>query len=106
MLGSAQPGKAQDTIDRQRGYAEVAAHEMAHLWFGDRGAPMSEPMLAVDGLRAWYGAAQILFGLSLQVSRGEVPQKAEVNIARVRACLREVLAALPAVLATVCDSAP
>jgi branched-chain amino acid transport system ATP-binding protein len=33
---------------------------------------MSEPMLAVDGLRAWYGAAQILFGLSLQVSRGEV----------------------------------
>src|SRR5438132_4836937 len=41
-----------------------------------------------------------------QVSRGEVPQKAEVNIARVRACLREVLAALPAVLATVCDSAP
>ena len=38
-----------------------------------------------------------------QVSRGEVPQKAEVNIARVRACLREVLAALPAVLATVCE---
>ncbi len=39
-----------------------------------------------------------------QVSRGEVPQKAEANIARVRACLREVLAALPAVLATVCES--
>ncbi len=33
---------------------------------------MSEPMLAVEGLRAWYGAAQILFGLSLQVARGEV----------------------------------
>jgi len=41
-----------------------------------------------------------------QVSRGETPQKSEANIARVRACLREVLAALPAVLATVCDSAP
>jgi len=41
-----------------------------------------------------------------QVSRGETPQKAEANIARVRACLREVLAALPAVLANVCDSAP
>jgi N-formylglutamate amidohydrolase len=34
------------------------------------------------------------------VSRGEVPEKAEVNIARVRACLREVLAALPPVLRT------
>ena len=38
-----------------------------------------------------------------QVSRGEVPAKAEANIARVRACLREVLAALPAALATVCE---
>ncbi len=35
------------------------------------------------------------------VSRGEVPEKAEANIARVRACLREVLMALPAVLQTV-----
>src|SRR5262247_2897450 len=40
-----------------------------------------------------------------QVSRGEIPEKAEANIARVRVCLREVLAALPAVLATVCDGA-
>ena len=32
----------------------------------------SEPMLAVEDLRAWYGAAQILFGLSLEVKRGEV----------------------------------
>jgi branched-chain amino acid transport system ATP-binding protein len=29
-------------------------------------------MLAVEDLRAWYGAAQILFGLSLEVKRGEV----------------------------------
>ena len=36
-----------------------------------------------------------------QVSRGGVPEKAEENIARVRRCLREVLAALPSVLATV-----
>lgn len=35
------------------------------------------------------------------ISRGELPEKAEANIARVRRCLREVLAALPAVLATV-----
>jgi len=26
---------AQDSIRRQRGYAGVAAHEMAHMWFGD-----------------------------------------------------------------------
>ena len=30
------------------------------------------PLLQVDGLRAWYGAAQILFGVGLQVGRGEV----------------------------------
>jgi N-formylglutamate amidohydrolase len=39
-----------------------------------------------------------------QVSRGGIPEKAEENVARVRACLREVLAALPAVLAGVCES--
>ena len=38
-----------------------------------------------------------------QVSRGEIPQKADENIARVRRCLHEVLAALPAVLAAVGD---
>ena len=36
-----------------------------------------------------------------QVSRGGVPEKAEANIVRVRECLREVLAALPSVLASV-----
>ena len=35
------------------------------------------------------------------VTRGGVPEKAEENIARVRACLREVLASLPAALAAV-----
>ncbi|HLN10012.1 MAG TPA: ATP-binding cassette domain-containing protein, partial [Xanthobacteraceae bacterium] len=29
-------------------------------------------MLEVQGLSAWYGAAQILFGLGLEVGRGEV----------------------------------
>ena len=38
------------------------------------------------------------------VSRGGIPEKAEDNIARVRQCLREVLEALPSVLATVHDS--
>jgi N-formylglutamate amidohydrolase len=38
-----------------------------------------------------------------QVKRGEIPAKADANIARVRGCLHEVLAALPSVLAAVHD---
>jgi N-formylglutamate amidohydrolase len=34
-----------------------------------------------------------------QVSRGEIPARAEANIARVQACLRELLGVLPAALA-------
>ena len=33
---------------------------------------MSAPMLDVQGLNAWYGAAHILFDLSFHVGRGEV----------------------------------
>jgi N-formylglutamate amidohydrolase len=43
--------------------------------------------------------------LVAQVSRGEIPEKAEGNIGRLRHCLREVLAALPSVLATVHETA-
>jgi len=39
------------------------------------------------------------------ISRGEVPEKADGNIARVRDCLREVMAALPATLATLHERA-
>jgi N-formylglutamate deformylase len=39
-----------------------------------------------------------------QVTRGEVPEKAEAGMARIRACLRDVLAALPPALSTVCGS--
>jgi len=38
------------------------------------------------------------------VTRGVIPEKAEENIARVRRCLRKVLAALRSVLATIDDS--
>jgi N-formylglutamate deformylase len=38
------------------------------------------------------------------VSRGGVPEKADENIARLRQCLREVLATLPSVLMTVGDT--
>jgi hypothetical protein len=34
-----------------------------------------------------------------QISRGEIPARAEDNIARLRTCLREVMTALPAILA-------
>jgi N-formylglutamate amidohydrolase len=40
------------------------------------------------------------------VSRGGIPDRAEENIARVRQCLREVLAALPSVLASVHEPSP
>lgn len=33
---------------------------------------MSAPMLAVENLSAWYGAARILYDLSFEVGRGEV----------------------------------
>lgn len=33
---------------------------------------MSEPLLTVDGLQAWYGRAHILDGIDLTVGRGEV----------------------------------
>jgi branched-chain amino acid transport system ATP-binding protein len=33
---------------------------------------MSEPILTVESLSAWYGAARILYGLSLQVAQGKV----------------------------------
>ncbi|HRL20887.1 MAG TPA: ABC transporter ATP-binding protein [Alcaligenes sp.] len=36
------------------------------------GIAQEPPLLSVQGLSAWYGAAQILFDLSLHVQRGEV----------------------------------
>ncbi len=35
-------------------------------------ANTAAPLLEAEGLQAWYGAAQILFGVGLQVGRGEV----------------------------------
>ena len=33
---------------------------------------MTAPALALDNVSAWYGAAQVLFDVSLTVGRGEV----------------------------------
>ncbi|HEY7040823.1 MAG TPA: N-formylglutamate amidohydrolase [Methylomirabilota bacterium] len=38
-----------------------------------------------------------------RITQGEIPDKAEANIVRIRACLQEVLAALPGILATLHD---
>ena len=42
--------------------------------------------------------------LIARISRGEIPEKAPANIARIRRCLGELLAALPSILATVHES--
>ena len=39
-----------------------------------------------------------------QITRGEIPEKAAENIARIRRCLGEVLAALPSSLTTAPDT--
>ncbi|SAI58801.1 ABC transporter ATP-binding protein [Bordetella ansorpii] len=36
------------------------------------GSPTAGPLLRVEGLNAWYGAAHILFGMDFEVRRGEV----------------------------------
>jgi len=38
----------------------------------EAGSPMGKAMLTVERLSAWYGAARILYDLSLEVGRGEV----------------------------------
>lgn len=49
-------------------------HAALHVVTDDEltGEAMRETLLEVEDLDAWYGAAQILFGVSLQVRRGEV----------------------------------
>ena len=54
---------------------------------------MTAPMLQVDKLSAWYGAARILYDLDLTVGRGEVLNR-QHGIAHARApCLANVLPA-------------
>ena len=41
-----------------------------------------------------------------RITRGEIPEKAEANITRMRACLREIVASLPAVLRALHPTSP
>jgi branched-chain amino acid transport system ATP-binding protein len=56
---------------------------------------MTAAMLEVEGLDAWYGAAQILFHLSLHVGRGEVVALMGRNGAGKSTTLKAIMALLP-----------
>ncbi|SDM09361.1 amino acid/amide ABC transporter ATP-binding protein 2, HAAT family [Oryzisolibacter propanilivorax] len=53
------------------------------------------PLLQVEGLNAWYGAAQILFGVGLQVGRGEVVALMGRNGAGKSTTLKSIAALVP-----------
>jgi branched-chain amino acid transport system ATP-binding protein len=56
---------------------------------------MSAAMLEVDALKAWYGAAQILFDLSFHVDRGEVVALMGRNGAGKSTTLKTLMALIP-----------
>ena len=56
---------------------------------------MSAAMLEVDALKAWYGAAQILFELSFHVDRGEVVALMGRNGAGKSTTLKALMALIP-----------
>jgi branched-chain amino acid transport system ATP-binding protein len=55
----------------------------------------AERMLEVEGLNAWYGAARILFDLSLHVGRGEVVALMGRNGAGKSTTMKALIALLP-----------
>jgi branched-chain amino acid transport system ATP-binding protein len=57
--------------------------------------PASEPLLQVQGLRAWYGAAQILFDVDLEVRRGEVVALMGRNGAGKSTTLKAIMGLVP-----------
>jgi branched-chain amino acid transport system ATP-binding protein len=56
---------------------------------------MTEPLLHVRQLRAWYGAAQILFDVDLQVGRGEVVALMGRNGAGKSTTLKAIMGLVP-----------
>ena len=56
---------------------------------------MADPMLAVNGLRAGYGPAEILFGVSLRLARGEVAALMGRNGAGKSTTLKAIMGLLP-----------
>jgi N-formylglutamate deformylase len=66
-------------------------------------ATYGDPAARVHALQVEINAALLITTTAeefiAQVRRGEIPEKAEANIARIRECLRELLAALPQAIA-------
>jgi branched-chain amino acid transport system ATP-binding protein len=56
---------------------------------------MADPVLEVDGLRAGYGPAEILFGVSLKLARGEVAALMGRNGAGKSTTLKAIMGLLP-----------
>jgi N-formylglutamate amidohydrolase len=93
--------------------AATAAHVFAHHGFdvhenvsgytgGNVVATFGRPQTGVHALQLEINAALLMTTTAeefiARVRRGEIPAKNEANIARIRACLRDVVAALPAAL--------
>jgi len=57
--------------------------------------PQGAPLLAVDGLNAWYGAAHILHDIGLEVRRGEVVALMGRNGAGKSTTLKSIMGLLP-----------
>jgi branched-chain amino acid transport system ATP-binding protein len=60
-----------------------------------QGAASTAPLLEVDALSAWYGAAQILFDVSLEVGRGEVVALMGRNGAGKSTTLKAIMGMVP-----------
>lgn len=56
---------------------------------------MADPLLEVEGLRAGYGPAEILFGVSLRLARGEVAALMGRNGAGKSTTLKAIMGLLP-----------
>ena len=63
---------------------------------------MSEPMLTVESMSAWYGAAQILYGLSFEVHRGEVVALMGRNGAGKSTTMKTIMGLIPRREGVVC----
>ena len=56
---------------------------------------MAEPVLEVEGLKAGYGPAEVLFGVSLALRRGEVAALMGRNGAGKSTTLKAIMGLLP-----------
>jgi N-formylglutamate amidohydrolase len=79
-------------------------HDVSGYTGGNIVATCGRPQARVHALQLEINASLLMTTTReefiAQVTRGEIPEKADASIARIRRCLRDVLAALPSILAT------